>query len=596
MPQRLPSDKGCLPVQPKSAGCQLPSTCYTFPSITSWPALPAGHPLRVYRVDNRCCCCQEHITLEDCPYLRDGEQELLFNRRKRFLQRCLECPRFLENLRSRHQGCEAMVELFPYAVEEILALRAANRTSAAQIESRSREVKFLHEVSLVLQTSIDMDEVIAMALTAVTAGKGFGLNRAILLLVDKDRQNLKGYFAVGPRSLEEAAHIWKEVEEQDLPLREMARLFFEQKMNAERERFSDLLSVLSIPLNRTDHLFVRTLNDQLSRHVPDLAREPGISEEQVAALSVGELLLVPLISKNRRIGLLLADNIVSRRPITGEDLSSLETFALPVSFAIERAALYERLREELTKLTDANKRLKEQQELIVRMEKMALVGKITANIAHSIRNPLTIIGGFARTLVKSTPPGDSKRQFIESIIREARRLEEVLQEVLSYSESLHPTFDLWDVNQLVAAVYAGLRDDLELSGAECRLDFATELPLVHIDFKKLSYCLRSLIRHALEAMPAGEKMEIRTRRRGDELLIVLTGSEAGGGDDALRTAAHPFLPGTEAESGLGLSLCSRILGEHGARLEIGGAAGEGTTITIILNIPTEEKHGPTAGG
>ena len=90
-----------------------------------------------------------------------------------------------------------------------------------------------------------MDEVIAMALTAVTAGKGFGLNRAILLLVDKDRQNLKGYFAVGPRSLEEAARIWKEVEEQDLPLREMARLFFEQKMNAERERFSDLLSVLS---------------------------------------------------------------------------------------------------------------------------------------------------------------------------------------------------------------------------------------------------------------------------------------------------------------------------------------------------------------
>jgi len=549
-------------------------------------------------VNNRCCCCQEHITPEDCPYLREGEQELYFDRRKRFLQRCVECPRFLENLRSRHEGCEAMVELLPYAVEEILASRAENRTLATQIESRSREVKFLHEVSLVLQTSIDMDEVIAMALTAVTAGKGFGLNRAILLLVDKERQNLKGYFAVGPRSLEDAARIWKEVEEQDLPLREMARLFFEQKMTAERERFSDLLSILSTPLNRTGHLFVRTLNDQASRHVAELAREPGITPEQVAALQVGELLLVPLISKNRRIGLLLADNIVSRRPIGSEDLSSLETFALPVSFAIERAALYARLREELNKLTEANKRLKEQQELIVRMEKMALVGKITANIAHSIRNPLTIIGGFARTLIKSTPPGDSKRQFIESIIREARRLEEALQEVLSYSESLHPTFDLWDVNQLVAAVYAGLRDDLELSGAECHLDFAAELPLIRIDFKKLSYCLRSLARHALEALPPGEKMEIRTRRRDGELLIELASSESAPGLDAeaLRTATHPFLPGAEAESGLGLSLCSRILGEHGARLEIGGKTGEEATITIILNIPTEEQHGTIAGG
>lgn len=564
-------------------------------------SVPAGSngrpiPVQVYRVEPRCCCCREQITPEDCPFLREGEEELLFNRRKRFLQRCLECPRFLENLRANHDGCEGVAELLPYAVEEVLALRAQNRTSSAQAESRSREVRFLHEVSLVLQTSVDMDEVIAMALTAVTAGKGFGLNRAILLLVDKERKYLRGYFAVGPRSPQEAVRIWQEVEEQDLPLREMARLFFEQKMSAERERFRDLLEILSVPLSRADHPFVRTLNDQLSRHVPNLAGEPGIGPQQVAALGVSELLLVPLISKNRRIGLLLADNIVNRRPIGDDDLASLETFALPVSFAIERAALYERLQEELSKVTEANKRLKEQQEQIVRMEKMALVGKITANIAHSIRNPLTIIGGFARTLIKSTPPGDAKRQFIESIVRESRRLEEVLQEVLNYSESLHPTFDLWDVNQLVATVYTGLRDDLELSGVECRLDFASGLPQVRIDYKKISYCLRSLIRNAIEAMPRGGTMEIRTRQREKELLIALADSGSGVAPETLRSVTLPFFTTKEDGSGLGLSLCARILEEHGARLDITSEEGAGTTITIILNIPTEEIHGPTAGG
>lgn len=547
-------------------------------------------------MEPRCCCCREYITAEDCPYLREGEEELLFNRRQRFLQRCLDCPRFLENLRTNHEGCDGVAELFPYAVEEVLSLRAQSRTLAVQVESRSREVKFLHEVSLVLQTSVDMDEVIAMALTAVTAGKGFGLNRAILLLVDKERKHLRGYFAVGPRSPQEAVRIWQEVEEQDLPLREMARLFFEQKMSAERERFRDLLEILSVPLSRTDHPFVRTLNDQLSRHVPNLAGEPGIGPEQVAALGVGELLLVPLVSKNRRIGLLLADNIVNRRPIGDDDLASLETFALPVSFAIERAALYERLQEELSKVTEANRRLKEQQEQIVRMEKMALVGKITANIAHSIRNPLTIIGGFARTLIKSTPPGDAKRQFIESIVRESRRLEEVLQEVLNYSESLHPTFDLWDVNQLVATVYTGLHDDLELSGVECRLDFAAGLPLVRIDYKKISYCLRSLIRNALEAMPRGGTLEIRTRRRENELLIVLADSGSGIAPESLRAVTLPFFTTRDDGSGLGLSLCARILEEHGARLDIASEEDAGTTITIILNIPTEETHGPTAGG
>jgi signal transduction histidine kinase len=546
-------------------------------------------------MEPRCCCCRELITPEDCPFLREGEEALLFNRRRRFLQRCIECPRFLENLRTNHDGCEGLTELFPCAVEEVLALRARNRTFAAQVESRSREVKFLHEVSLVLQASVDMDEVIAMALTAITAGKGFGLNRAVLLLVDKERKNLKGYFAVGPRSPQDAARIWQEVEEQDLPLREMARLFFEQKMSAERERFSDLLEILSTPLSHTEHPFVRTLNDQLSRHVTNLPEEPGISPEQAAALGISELLLVPLVSKKRRIGLLLADNIVNGRPISDEDLASLETFALPVSFAIERTALYERLQEELTKVTEANKRLKEQQELIVRMEKMALVGKITANIAHSIRNPLTIIGGFARTLIKSTPPEDAKRQFIESIVRESRRLEEVLQEVLNYSESQHPTFDLWDMNSLVAAVYAGLRDDLELGSVECRLDFTAGLPLVRIDYKKISYCLRSLIRNAIEAMPRGGTLGIRTCRREDELLILLTDSGQGISAESMRLVTHPFFTTREDGSGLGLPLCARILEEHGARLDIASEAGAGTTITIILNIPTEETHGPTAG-
>jgi len=564
-------------------------------------SVPAGFtrrpiPFQVYCVEPRCCCCREHISPEDCPYLREGEEELLFNRRKRFLQRCLECPRFLENMRANHDGCAGLAELIPYAVEEVLALRAQNRTSAAQVEARSREVKFLHEVSLVLQTSVDMDEVIAMALTAVTAGKGFGLNRAILLLVDKERTNLKGYFAVGPRSPQDAARIWQEVEEQDLPLREMARLFFEQKMSAERERFRDLLEILTTPLGDLDHPFVRTLNDQLSRHVANLAEEPGIGREQAAALDVDELLLVPLVSKNRRIGLLLADNIINRRPIGEEDLASLETFALPVSFAIERAALYERLQEELTKVTEANRRLKEQQEQIVRMEKMALVGKITANIAHSIRNPLTIIGGFARTLIKSTPPGDAKRQFIESIIRESRRLEEVLQEVLNYSESLHPTFDLWDVNQLIAGVYAGLNEDLELGGIVCRLDFAAGLPLVRVDYKKISYCLRSLIRNAIEAMPAGGAMEIRTRRRENELLIILTDSGHGMTAETMHSVTLPFFTSRDDGSGLGLPLCARILDEHGARLDITSEEGVGTIITIILNIPTEETHGPIAGG
>jgi signal transduction histidine kinase len=537
-----------------------------------------------------CCWQKEYIGRDECSFLRDSEEELLFNRKKRFLRRCLECPRFLEDLQEVGRKSNGLGDLFPYLFEELLALRVQVQTLNSVVESRNREIKFLHEVSLVLQTSVDMDEVISMTLTAVTAGKGFGLNRAILLLVDKSRQNLKGYFAVGPRHGEDAARIWREIEEKDYTLREMGQLFFEKKMPAEREKFRDLLDILSVPLNRQEHLFVKTLSDQISRHIQDLFQEPDIDPEQVHALGVREMILVPLISKNRRIGLLLADNIVNGRPIATEDLHSLETFALPVSFAIERAALYERLQEELAKLTEANRRLKEQQDTIVRMEKMALVGKITANLAHSIRNPLTIIGGFARTLIKQTPTGDAKRQYLESMMREARRLEEVLQEVLAYSESLHPTRDLWDINQLIAGLYAGMRDDLEIGDIECRLDFAADLPLVMVDYKTISSCLRSILNNAMEAMPNGGTLRIGTVRADNEVLITVSDTGPGMSAKTVKQATAPFFSTKDRGSGLGLSLCARILEGHGAEFDILSSEGAGTTFTIRLQIPREELN------
>ncbi len=541
----------------------------------------------VFYVNFACCWPKEHITQDECPYIGEGDQELLFNRKKRFLYRCLECPRFLDDLRTRREEMDGLAELFPYVIEELLGLRVQSHSLVGQIESRNREIKFLHEVSLVLQTSVDMDEVIAMALTAVTSGKGFGLNRAFLLLVDKERQHLRGYFAVGPRRPEEAETIWREIEERDYTLRELAQLFFEHKMPSEREKFKDLLSQLSTPLTRSDHLFVRALNEQESLHVTDLTREPGIDRAQIDALGVRELVLVPLISKNRRIGVLLADNVINRRPIATEDLHSLKTFALPVSFAIERAALYERLQEELHKLTEANRRLKEQQDLIVRMEKMALVGKITSNIAHSIRNPLTIIGGFARTLIKSIPPDDAKRRYIESIVREVRRLEDILQEVLNYSESLHPTLDLWDVNNLITGVYAGLRDDFEMSGVQCRLQLQPALPNVRLDYKKMAYCLRSILTNSLEVMNAGDAIEIHTVRKDGEIHIVLSDNGPGIPEETLQEITSPFFSSKERGSGLGLSLAARILEGHGAALDIESVVGKGTTFTIRLKAPQE---------
>jgi signal transduction histidine kinase len=393
---------------------------------------------------------------------------------------------------------------------------------------------------------------------------------------------------MGPRSGEDAGRIWQEIEQQPASLNEMAQLFFEKKMAAEREKFRDLLQRLSVPLSSKEHLFVRTLNEAGSRYLGNVYQEPGLPLDTAEALGVQEMVLVPLTSKNRRIGLLLADNAITRRPITAGDTRSLETYALPLSFAIERAALHEQIQEELGKVREANRRLQEQQDLMVRMEKMALVGQITSSIAHSIRNPLTIIGGFARSLSRNMPPDDSRRTYIESIVREARKLEDVLQEVLNYSESMHPTLDAWDPNQLVSRVFTNLREDMELNQVSARLELDQSLAPVYLDYKQISYCLRNILTNALEAMHEGGELCVSTHSRDTMLEIRVADTGPGINTENLKAAVTPFFSTKAEGSGLGLSLVSRIVEGHGGKLQIDNGP-DGTTFSLILPAAPESR-------
>ena len=185
----------------------------------------------------------------------------------------------------------------------------------------------------------------------------------------------------------------------------------------------------------------------------------------------------------------------------------------------------------------ANRKLQEQQELIVRMEKMAVVGRITSSIAHSIRNPLAAIGGFARSLLKS---GDieKKKEYLEYILNEAKHLDDVLEEVLNYSESLHPVMDCWDLNQLASAVTAEMKLRLEEMHIAVDLRLDPELPPAWLDYKQISYCLRTIINYVAEDQPAVDRIEVTTCQRGDRIMLcvsdngrcLVSGDETGAAD------------------------------------------------------------------
>ncbi|GFO70188.1 histidine kinase [Geomonas limicola] len=538
-------------------------------------------------MDWECCWSKDEITPEGCPYIGDGEEDLYTSHRRRVVEKCVECPRFKNDLARMKSTGQPLAEVLPYILTEFQEQKAQMGAMLSFLNSKTREIKFLREVGLVLQTSLDLDEVLSVAMTAITAGKGFGMNRAFLLMTDKERRNIRGYLGVGPKNYEEAWHTWEDLSRSNFTLKELAKNFQKTKLTSEKVKFHDILSLLTVPLSDQGHIFNRALRGKKPILVENALNNPDLDRGLARILGVDTFLVMPLISRNRRIGVIIADNCITHKPITLQDMQSLETFAFPVAFALERASLYERLQEEVAKQKSANLKLREQQELIVKMEKMALVGKITSSIAHSIRNPLMVIGGFARTLLKGTAEDDERHGYLESIVRETRQLEEVLSEVLDYSESLFPVMDLWDLNKLLSSAIDELGTTLEESGVVCRQELASELPMVRVDYKQISYCVKTIISTALAAMERGGELKVETELDGDGVLVRISDSGTALTQQAQDALTTPFYLTQEMGGGVGLSLCKTILERQGSSLSIMNRPGGGNTYSIRLSTRKE---------
>jgi signal transduction histidine kinase len=540
-------------------------------------------------VEWTCCWTRERITEGECPYVSTDETDLLSSLEHRFVAKCIDCPRFSRDLERLADSGDEAAPLLHILVSEVIHQKARLNTMAGFLDNRNLEIQFLHEIGDVLQTSLGLDEVLSVALTAITAGKGFGMNRAFLLLADKERRNLRGYLGVGPRNYQEAWEIWAEIGKDDFSLKEMARHFFDTKLATERDKFRDILERLTVPLTDQGHILNRALQERKPILVQNAFNNPEVDPVLARTLDVDTFLILPLISRGRRIGVILADNFITRKPITPQDMRSMETLAIPVAFAIERASLYERLHDDLRKLTLANAKLQEQQELIIRMEKLALLGKITSSIAHSIRNPLMIIGGFARSLLKNISEDDPKKESLETIVREARQLEDALSETLGYADSIFPAMDLWDVNQLVGNVFREVRDKSGDEGIRFTLELAPDLPAIYMDYRQIAYCIKKIIRGSLDAMTPPGELRLATRLEDDCIVVEIRDSVV----PSPMAEYDPVLPDGEASRsdplGAELSFCRVILENYCKSFTVEEYEGKGRGYALRLPLSKEDS-------
>ncbi len=239
--------------------------------------------------------------------------------------------------------------------------------------------------------------------------------------------------------------------------------------------------------------------------------------------------------------------------------------------------------------------LKKSQDKLIQAEKLAALGKLTADVAHEIRNPLTAIGGFARMLYKGAT-GDNEKKRAEVIVKEVIRLEKTLRDVLTFSRDVRYHLEQHHVDEFIHDVVNMFEHTYSEQSVTVELTLERKLPSVLMDRDQVRQALINIIANALDAMPQGGILKITTGN--DELhgvqYVYLRVADTGEGidEDKMSLIFDPFFTTKPIGrgSGLGLSITRKIMEEHGGFIKAESAKGKGSSFSLYF--PTQNDKEP----
>ena len=207
-------------------------------------------------------------------------------------------------------------------------------------EKIKRELSILYEVSNAMRTTLKLDQIFYMILTALTSHEGLGFNRAMLYLVNERENLLEGKMGIGPHSGEEADKIWKGIEKEKLSLEDLLNSYDKFKRDPE-SRLNTLVKGIKMPLTEDMGILALTILEGMPFEVTTEEAKKKVSSIIKNTLSTEYFVTVPLKAKDKTLGAILVDNIFTKKPITKSDMRLLTMFANHAGLAIENSRLYE---------------------------------------------------------------------------------------------------------------------------------------------------------------------------------------------------------------------------------------------------------------
>lgn len=290
------------------------------------------------------------------------------------------------------------------------------------------------------------------------------------------------------------------------------------------------------------------------------------------------LLSVPLLFGGEAIGAL---SVYTARPYrySNDEIHILSAFAELSAIAIEKARLYERVVDT--------------EELLRQNEKLSALGLLAAEVAHEIRNPLTVMKMLYHSLDLNFPTGDPRAEDARVMGEKIEHLNQIVERILDFARTTEPTLARVDLNTLIEELGLLVRHKLANQGVQWVRTLEPGLPPVMGDAPQLEQAFLNLILNAAEAMPDGGILTVTSRSlrvprhaaRPTHVSLEIRDTGGGMSEDQRGRAFRSVLQTTKAKgTGLGLAIVGRIVETHGGRIRLRSQPGRGTGVRVTFPV------------
>ncbi|MYL64630.1 PAS domain S-box protein [Bacillus hwajinpoensis] len=222
---------------------------------------------------------------------------------------------------------------------------------------------------------------------------------------------------------------------------------------------------------------------------------------------------------------------------------------------------------------------KKTEEALLKTEKLSAVGQLAASVAHEIRNPLTSVKGFIQ-LLNDDKPFAEKTPFLSIMLSEIDRMDAIIKDLLVLAKPQASHFTYFKVNELLSYVLQLLSTQASLYNITFMKDFTDEDDTLYGEENQLKQVFINLIKNAIEAMPEGGCVSLKTAVKDAEIEVTLTDEGVGIPAHKLKTLGEPFYTTKEEGTGLGLLSSFKIIENHHGTIDFISEVGIGTEVTI----------------